>query len=94
MDYVDVIIAPVLTEKSTELKEQGKYVFKVNPRATKIQINEAVRRLLNVNVVDCTVMNKKGKNRRLRYQTGLTSSWKKATVKLAPGETIKGFEGV
>lgn len=93
MDYVDIILAPVLTEKSTELREQGKYVFKVDPRATKIQIKEAVRRLFNVKVVDCTVMNVRGKNRRVRYRSGLTPSWKKATVKLAPGESIKIFEG-
>ncbi len=93
MDYSDIIIAPVLTEKATELKEQGKYVFKVAPKAGKIQIKEAVRRLFNVKVVGCTVVNVRGKNKRLRYKEGKTSSWKKATVKLAAGETIKIFEG-
>ena len=57
MEYNDILIAPVLTEKSTELREQGKYVFKVAPKATKIQIKEAVRRLFNVKVTDCTVVN-------------------------------------
>ena len=93
MEYNDILIAPVLTEKSTELHEQGKYVFKVAPKATKIQIKEAVRRLFNVKVTDCTVVNVRGKTKRLRYKEGKTSSWKKATVKLAKGETIKIFEG-
>lgn len=94
MDYTDIILAPVVTEKSTVLRESGKYVFKVNPNATKIQIKEAVRRLFNVKVLDCTVMNVRGKNRRVRYQAGKTSSWKKAIVKLPEGEKIKIFEGV
>ncbi len=93
MEYNDIIIAPVLTEKSTELREQGKYVFKVAKKATKIQIKEAVRRLFNVKVEDCTVVNVRGKIKRLRYKEGKTSSWKKATVRLAKGETIKVFEG-
>lgn len=94
MDYTDIILAPVLTEKSTMLREEGKYIFKVNPDATKIQIKEAVRRLFNVKVLDCTVANVKGKVKRLRYKAGKTSGFKKATVKLAKGETIKIFEGV
>jgi ribosomal protein L23 len=94
MEYTDVILAPLITEKGTYLREEGKYIFKVNPKATKIQIKEAVRRLFNVKVVDCTVMNVNGKPKRLRYKAGMTSSWKKAIVKLAEGETIKIFEGV
>ena len=62
-------------------------------KATKIQIKEAVRRLFNVKVEDCTVVNVRGKIKRLRYKEGKTSSWKKATVRLAKGETIKVFEG-
>ncbi len=94
MEYTDVIIAPLVTEKGTYLREEGKYIFKVNPMATKIQIKEAVRRLFNVKVLDCTVMNVNGKPKRLRYKAGSTPSWKKAIVKVAPGETIKIFEGV
>ncbi|MEL3908473.1 MAG: 50S ribosomal protein L23 [Treponemataceae bacterium] len=94
MEYTDVIIEPMITEKTTYLREEDKYVFKVNPKATKIQIKEAVRRLFNVKVVDCTVMNVNGKPKRLRYKFGLTPSYKKAIVKLAEGETIKIFEGV
>ncbi|PIE98395.1 MAG: 50S ribosomal protein L23 [Treponema sp.] len=94
MDYTDIILAPVVTEKTTELRDQDKYVFKVDKRATKIQIKEAVRRLFNVKVVGCTVINVRGKSRRMRYKAGMTPSWKKATVRLAQGETIKIFEGV
>ncbi len=94
MTYDQVLIEPVLSEKATMLREQGKYVFKVRPDANKFEIKEAVRRLFGVKVVDCTVMNVYGKMKRVRYRAGRTSSWKKAIVKLAPGETIKVFEGV
>ncbi len=94
MKYEDILIAPVLSEKSNELREQGKYTFKVNPSASKIEIKEAVRRLFNVKVLDCTVVNVRGKIKRLRNRPGRTSSWKKAVVRLAPGDTIKVFEGV
>ena len=94
MVYEDILIEPVLSEKATILREENKYVFKVSPFSGKIQIKEAVRKLFNVKVVDCTVMNVGGKNKRVRYRAGKTSNWKKAIVKLAPGETIKVFEGV
>lgn len=93
MNFEDVLIEPVLSEKATALREQNKYTFIVNPSATKIQIKEAVRKLFNVKVVDCTTVNVQGKVKRLRAQPGRTASYKKAIVKLAPGETIKVFEG-
>ena len=93
MQYTDVIIAPVLTEKSNEMREQRKYVFKVDPRSTKVQIKEAVRKLFNVKVLNCAVVNVDGKMRRVRYRAGKTSGWKKAIVTLADGESIKVFEG-
>ncbi len=93
MTYEDVLIEPILSEKATLLREENKYTFKVDPASTKIQIKEAVRRLFNVKVVDCTTINGKGKTKRLRGKPGKTASWKKAIVKLAPGETIKVFEG-
>lgn len=94
MTYDQILIRPVLSEKSNLLREEGKYVFKVRPDASKIQIKEAVSRLFGVKVVDCTVMNVFGKMKRGRTRPGRTSSWKKAIVRLAPGETIKVFEGV
>ena len=90
----DILIEPVLSEKATLLREEGKYVFKVHPDANKYEIKEAVRRLFNVKVIDCTVMNVGGKLKRVRTRPGRTSSWKKAIVRLAPGESIKVFEGV
>lgn len=94
MDLHDVIIAPVLSEKATALREEGKYVFKVHTDASKIQIKEAVAKLFNVKVLSCTTLNVLGKVKRVRGKLGKTSSWKKAIVRLAPGETIKVFEGV
>ena len=90
----DVLIEPVLSEKATALREQGKYVFKVAPNATKLQVKEAVAKLFNVKVVNCTTINVSGKEKRVRGKPGRTASWKKAIVRLAPGETIKVFEGV
>lgn len=92
IDYNDILIKPVVSEKATELREQNKYVFVVHPDATKIQIKEAVRRLFNVKVLNCTTMNVVGKKKRVRGTTGTTSSYKKAIVRLAQGETIGLFQ--
>ena len=94
ISYEDILIEPVLSEKSNQLREEGKYVFKVAQSATKIQIKEAVRRLFNVNPISCTTMVVGGKPKRLRYRKGYTSSWKKAIVRLPKDEKITIFEGV
>jgi large subunit ribosomal protein L23 len=94
INYESILIEPVLSEKANILREEGKYVFKVDPRATKIQIKEAVRRLFNVHPISCTVMRVGGKPKRQRYRAGLTSSWKKAIVRLPKDEKIGLFEGV
>ena len=94
MTYEQILIEPVLSEKANILREEGKYVFKVDPRANKIQIKEAVRRIYNVHPVSCTVMRVGGKPKRLRTRSGYTSSWKKAIVKLSKDEKIGIFEGV
>lgn len=91
--FEDVLIKPVLSEKATVLREQNKYTFIVASSATKFQIKEAVRKLFNVKVADCTTMNVQGKMKRLRGRPGRTASYKKAIVKLEPGESIKVFEG-
>ena len=93
-NFNDILIEPVLSEKATTLREQNKYVFKVGPAATKLQIKDAVAKLFNVKVVNCTTINVDGKVKRVRGKPGRTASWKKAIVRLAPGETIKVFEGV
>jgi len=94
IDLHDILIEPVLSEKATALREQGKYVFRVAPDASKVQIKDAVAKLFNVKVVNCTTINVRGKEKRVRGKPGRTASWKKAIVRLAPGETIKVFEGV
>ncbi|HRZ65745.1 MAG TPA: 50S ribosomal protein L23 [Spirochaetia bacterium] len=93
MEYDSILIEPVLTEKSNVMREDGMYVFRVDPRATKLQIMEAVRRLFKVNPVSCNVINVASKPKRLRNRPGRTSTWKKAIVRLAPGEKIAVFEG-
>jgi large subunit ribosomal protein L23 len=92
--YEKILIEPVLSEKANLLREEGKYVFKVDPSATKIQIKEAVRRLFNVHPIACTVMVVGGKPKRQRYKSGYTASWKKAIVRLPKDEKISLFEGV
>jgi large subunit ribosomal protein L23 len=90
----EILINPIITEKSTSLQEQGKYCFKVNPRANKKEIMGAVREVFNVEPVSCTVINMKGKRKRERYKIGYTASWKKAIVTLKEGDIIELFEGV
>jgi len=92
--YEDILIEPVLSEKANLLREQGKYVFKVDPKANKIQIKEAVRRMFNVHPISCTVMVVGGKPKRLRNRAGYTATWKKAIVRLPKDEKIAVFEGV
>jgi large subunit ribosomal protein L23 len=94
MNYESILIEPVLSEKANILREQGKYVFKVDPRATKLEIKDAVRKLFNVHPVSCTVIVVGGKPKRLRNRPGYTSTWKKAVVRLAKDEKIGIFEGV
>ena len=94
ISYENILIEPVLSEKANLLREQGKYVFKVDPKANKTQIKEAVRRVFNVHPVSCTVMVVGGKPKRLRNRAGYTATWKKAIVRLPKDEKIAIFEGV
>ena len=94
IQYEDILLEPVLSEKANMLREQGKYVFKVAQSANKIQIKEAVRRLFNVNPVSCTVMVVGGKPKRLRNRPGHRPTWKKAIIRLPKDEKIPIFEGV
>ena len=90
----EILLNPIITEKSTSLQEQGKYCFKVNHRANKKEIMEAVRDIFSVDPVSCSVINMKGKQKRERYKIGYTASWKKAIVTLKEGDNIELFEGV
>ena len=94
MQYEDILIEPVLSEKANLMRDEGKYVFKVAMSADKLQIKEAVRKLFNVNPISCTTMIVGGKPKRQRYRRGYTSSWKKAIVRIPKDEKITIFEGV
>ena len=88
----NVIIRPIVSERSFDLMEQGKYTFEVAKNAPKEEIAAAVEKLFNVHVVKVNTMNVSGKKKRVRYQNpGTTRSWKKAVVTLAAGETIEIF---
>lgn len=92
----DIILSPVITERSTDGLTQGKYTFKVDKRANKIEIKKAVEALFTgVKVKKVNTMNVRGQMRRQRMKQGYTSSWKKAIVTLAEGsKTIEFFDGM
>jgi len=94
MDYRNVIIQPIITEKATGLKEQNKYFFKVDKRANKVLVSAAVERLYAVRVIDCNIINVRGKKKRVRYKEGFTSGYKKAIVTLKKGDSLPFFENV
>ena len=92
MDARDILIRPLVTEKSTALMEQGKYVFMVAKEANKIQIANAVAEIFKVKVVSVNTVNVLGKMKRMGRNAGKRSDYKKPIVKLAAGETIEFFE--
>lgn len=100
MEADSIIIEPVLTEKTNSLRENdtNKYVFKVDPRANKLQIMKAVHELFSVNPLNCRVINVKQKPRMTHTRSGIrrghTATWKKAIVTLPGDEKINIFEGV
>ena len=78
----EIIIEPVVTEKSNEEIQEGKYTFKVAKKATKVDIAKAVEKLFNVKVLKVNTMMVKGKEKRVGRYVGKTSDWKKAIVKI------------
>lgn len=90
----DVIVRPIITEKSSALMGEGIYVFEVDKRVNKSRIKEAVERLFNVKVEKVNVVNVKPKPRRRGLYTGKTREWKKAIVKLKEGYRIAQLEGL
>ena len=86
---MNVILAPVITEKSESLKENNVYVFKVNSKANKTQIKNEVEKRFNVKVVNVNTVNAVQKKRRVGRYTGLAAAYKKAYVKLAEGSSIE-----
>jgi large subunit ribosomal protein L23 len=94
-DLTRILKRPVITERSTLMKEQNKYVFEVDPSATKGQIREAVEAAFKVNVVAVNTMNMQGKmRRRVGPRGGFQSDWKKAIVTVKSGQEIKYAEPV
>jgi large subunit ribosomal protein L23 len=95
MDMYSVIKKPLITEKSTIARDDAnKYVFEVDRRANKIEIEKAVEKLFKVKVMNVRTMNMEGKKKRMGKVMGRKSDWKKAVVTLAPGQSIEVFEKV
>ena len=93
-DATEILLRPVVSEKTYALMDQGTYVFVVDPRATKIDVRNAVEQTFGVKVVNVNTMNRKGKstlNRRLNVR-GQRPGTKRALVTLAPGDSINLFE--
>ena len=86
---MNIIIAPVITEKSESLKENNVYVFKVNKKANKTQIKNEIEKQFGVKVLNVNTMNAFQKRRRVGRYTGLSTAYKKAYVKLAEGSSIE-----
>lgn len=86
----NIIVKPIITEKSNDELQEGKYTFKVNKKATKVQIAQAVEKLFNVKVLKVNTMNMNGKEKRVGYHVGKTSDWKKAivTIDTNPEESV------
>ncbi len=95
MDFREVLIRPIVSEKSYGLQEQGAYTFLVHPDASKPEIHDAVQRLFNVKVAKVNTLNRKGKATRNRRtgKAGKRPDTKRAIVTLAAGEHIDLFEG-
>ena len=91
MEARDILIKPLITERGTDLMQDNKFVFVVDKRANKIQIAQAVKEVFNVTVEAVNTMNVKGKTKSRGRTMGKTSSYKKAIVKLAEGQTIELF---
>jgi large subunit ribosomal protein L23 len=94
MDASQVIIRPVVSEKSYVLATADKYTFRVHPNAHKTQIRQAIESLFDVNVVEVRTMSVKSKPKRRGYTSGRSRAWKKAIVQVAPGQSIPIFQGL
>ena len=90
----DIIVAPVITEKSQRITEANQVVFRVRGDASKPEIKQAVEGLFNVKVTAVNTLNVKGKVKRFRGTVGRRSDWKKAIVTLAEGQSIDVTTGI
>jgi len=94
MDHSQVVIRPVVSEKSYVLASADKYTFRVHPDAHKTQIRQAIESLFDVKVVEVRTISVKSKPKRRGQTAGRTRSWKKAIVQVAPGDSIPIFQGL
>jgi large subunit ribosomal protein L23 len=94
MEHTQVIIRPVVSEKSYVLSAANRYVFRVHPDAHKTHIRQAIEALFDVHVVEVRTMSVKPKPKRRGITRGQTRAWKKAIVQLRDGETIPIFHGL
>lgn len=90
----DILIRPVVTEKSTGLLQDNKYTFLVDPRSNKTEIKQAVESIFKVQVEKVSTLRVRGKKKRVRQILGMTPERKKAIVKLKEGDKIEIFEGM
>lgn len=93
MEARDILVRPLITERTTQLMAEGKYVFVVAKAANKIEIAKAVAEVFKVKVAKVNTVNVTGKKKRMGRTEGKRPDYKKAIVKLAPGEAIEFFEG-
>ena len=94
MDARDVLIRPVISEKATDLLQDGKYTLMVPIKANKVQVRQAVEQIFKVKVVSVNTVRMQGKTKRMGKYVGKRSDYKKAIVTLAPGNQIEIFEGM
>jgi large subunit ribosomal protein L23 len=92
-DPRDILIAPVISEKSYGLLDQNKYTFLVHPDANKTQIKIAVEQVFNVKVTSVNTINRQGKKKRTRFGMGARKDTRRAIVSLAEGDRIDIFGG-
>ena len=93
MTAEDIILRPVVTEKTSMELNEGKYTFAVDKRATKIQIAKAVEEIFGVKVLKVSTVTVRGKEKRVGAHQGMTSDWKKAIVKIDTNPTEKSYLG-
>jgi large subunit ribosomal protein L23 len=91
-DIHDVILRPVISEKSYEMLDENKYTFIVDPRANKTHIRQAVEKIFDVKVLSVNTMNRKGKRKRRGLIMGKRPNTKRAIVTVAPGDRIELFD--
>jgi large subunit ribosomal protein L23 len=94
MAPTQVIIRPVISEKTFALAEAGKYTFRVHDEAHKTEVRQAIEQLFDVGVIDVRTAWVKSKPKRRGYTSGRTRQWKKAIIQVRAGETIPIFRGL